>query len=218
MDWSFCGPFFRPLQQWSHEDVYSACIVFCCCSLSSSSPLTFSSVLLIVSSDEQRAEKWSGLHGAGLKWTYSCFATQKEIQHQMVAAKMVADGIGLVQSVQRKEKRRRVSEWWKEGEQPVRGSVTPGLASRRGVVFGARSQACCHAEAFTGTQRQRGGCWQQVASVIHPGLLCLTAAISDIPAAPTELHLQGNLPPRQVWGSMEDVINNKWHKAQIFVM
>ncbi|KAK5871854.1 hypothetical protein PBY51_012597 [Eleginops maclovinus] len=56
-----------------------------------------------------------------------------------------------------------------EGEQPVSGSVTPGLASRRGVVLGARSQACCHAEAFTGTQQQIGSCWHQVASLIHPG-------------------------------------------------
>lgn len=38
-----------------------------------------------------------------------------------------------------------------------------------GVVLGARSQACCHADAFTGTQRKIEGCWQQVAALIHPG-------------------------------------------------
>lgn len=36
-------------------------------------------------------------------------------------------------------------------------------------MLGARSQACCHAEAFTGTQRKIEGCWQQVAALIHPG-------------------------------------------------
>lgn len=56
----------------------------------------------------------------------------------------------------------------KEGELPVSGSVAPGLASQQGVVLGARSQACCHAEAFTGTQRKIEGCWQQVAALIHP--------------------------------------------------
>lgn len=47
--------------------------------------------------------------------------------------------------------------------------VAPGLASQQEVVLGARSQACCHAEAFTGTQRKIEGCWQQVAALIHPG-------------------------------------------------
>lgn len=37
-----------------------------------------------------------------------------------------------------------------------------------GAVLGARSQACCHAGAFTGTQRKIERCWQQVASLIHP--------------------------------------------------
>lgn len=50
-------------------------------------------------------------------------------------------------------------------------SVAPGLASPQGGVLGARSQACCHAGAFTGTQRKIEGCWQQVAALIHPGAI-----------------------------------------------
>lgn len=55
--------------------------------------------------------------------------------------------------------------WWIEGEQPVSHS-RPGLSA--GGYARARSQACCHAEAFTGTQWQIGWCWHQVASLIHP--------------------------------------------------
>ncbi|KAA8593203.1 hypothetical protein FQN60_009319, partial [Etheostoma spectabile] len=82
-----------------------------------------------------------------------------------------------------------VDDGKKEGEQPVRGSVTPGLASRQGVMLGARSQACCHAEAFTGTLRQIGSCWHQVASLIHPGSAIFS--LSHVPLM--ELNLHGDL-------------------------
>lgn len=68
---------------------------------------------------------------------------------------------------------KRRSEGRKEGEPPVSGSVTPGLASQRGIMLGARSQACCHAEAFTGTQRKIERCWQQVGCLIHPGTISI---------------------------------------------
>lgn len=55
--------------------------------------------------------------------------------------------------------------------------VAPGLASQQGVVLGARSQACCHAEAFTGTQQKIEGCWQQVAALIHPRHRLRTATL-----------------------------------------
>lgn len=87
----------------------------------------------------------------------------------------------------------------KEGEQPVSGSVTPGLASRRVVVLGARSQACCHAEAFTGTQRQIGSCWHQVASLIHPSSASAQPPSLSPHVLLNELDLHvGMLPPCSV--------------------
>lgn len=46
-------------------------------------------------------------------------------------------------------------------------TVTPGLASRWGVVLGPRSQPCCHGDTFTGTERQRGSCCSDTHAAGH---------------------------------------------------
>lgn len=62
---------------------------------------------------------------------------------------------------------RGVDDGRRESNQSVDQSLQAWPLSR-GALLRARSQACCHAEAFTGTQRQRGDCWHQVTSLIHP--------------------------------------------------
>lgn len=74
---------------------------------------------------------------------------------------------GTVQSLKKRGSEGGVDDGKRESSQSVDQSLQAWPLSG-GVVLGARSQACCHAEAFTGTQRQIGSCWHQVASLIHP--------------------------------------------------
>lgn len=82
----------------------------------------------------------------------------------------------------------------KDGKRESRQSVDQSLQAwplSGGIMLGARSQACCHAEAFTGTQRKIERCWQQVGCLIHPGTVStqLSSLLQSEPAVPVAFRI-----------------------------